>query len=53
MESHLIRSQYPQCGYELEQSIRTLKLSERMVCAGCGVGINIDAGKLSNAALEL
>jgi hypothetical protein len=24
-----------------------------MVCAGCGVGINIDASKLSNAAEEM
>ena len=53
VESHLIRFQCPKCGYELEQSIGTLKLSERLVCAGCGIGINIDANKLSSAAEEM
>jgi hypothetical protein len=28
-------------------------LSERMQCPGCGVGINIDASRLSNAAEEM
>jgi transcription elongation factor Elf1 len=53
IESHLIRFQCPKCGHELEQSIGVLKLSGRMVCAGCGIGINIDAAKLSNAAEEM
>ena len=53
VESLLIRFQCPRCGHELEQSIGTLKLSGHMVCAGCGVGINIDAAKLSNAADEM
>jgi predicted RNA-binding Zn-ribbon protein involved in translation (DUF1610 family) len=53
VESHLIRFQCPKCGHELEQSIGALKLSGHMVCTGCGVGINIDAAKLSNAAEEM
>ena len=53
VESHLIRFQCPKCGHELEQSIGTLKLSGHMACTGCGVGINIDAAKLSNAAEEM
>jgi transcription elongation factor Elf1 len=53
VESHLIRFQCPKCGHELEQSIGTLKLSGHMMCTGCGVGINIDAAKLSNAAEEM
>jgi transcription elongation factor Elf1 len=53
VESLVIRFQCPRCGHELEQSIGTLKLSGHMVCGGCGVGINIDAAKLSNAADEM
>ena len=53
VESHLIRFQCPKCGHELQQSIAALKLSGRIVCAGCGIGINIDASRVSNAAEEM
>ena len=36
-----------------EQTIGQIKSSEHMRCSGCGVGINIDADRLSNAAIEI
>ena len=36
-----------------EQTIGQIKSSEHMGCSGCGVGINIDADRLSNAAIEI
>jgi predicted RNA-binding Zn-ribbon protein involved in translation (DUF1610 family) len=52
-DAHLIKFQCPQCGYELEQSIQSLKQSAHMCCRGCGVGINIDTNRLANAAEEV
>jgi hypothetical protein len=49
----VIRFQYPKCGHELEQTIANLKLSDHMICKGCGVGINIDTNRLANAADEI
>ena len=49
----VIRFQCPKCGYELEQTIASLKLSDHMSCKGCGVGINIDTNRLANAADEI
>ncbi|MCI4679612.1 phage terminase large subunit family protein [Rhodoblastus acidophilus] len=51
--AHVIGFQCPNCGHELEQTIGQLKLSERMVCPGCGVVINIDANRLANAVDEI
>lgn len=52
-DTHLVKFQCPNCGYELEQSIRRLKSSDHMRCSGCGVGINIDTNRLANAAEEI
>ncbi len=53
VEAIVIAFQCPQCGHDLEQSIEKLKSENHMRCPGCGVGINIDATKLSNAAEEI
>ncbi len=51
--AHVVRFQCPSCGHDLEQTIGQIKSSEHMRCSGCGVGINIDADRLSNAAIEI
>jgi transcription elongation factor Elf1 len=53
VDVHMVRFQCPKCGAELEQTIGQVKSGERMRCQGCGVGINIDADRLSNAADEI
>jgi predicted RNA-binding Zn-ribbon protein involved in translation (DUF1610 family) len=53
VDAHVVRFQCPNCGYELEQTIEQIKSSEHMNCPGCGVGINIDANRLSSAAAEI
>jgi predicted RNA-binding Zn-ribbon protein involved in translation (DUF1610 family) len=53
VDANMIRFQCPQCGHELTQSIGNLKSNERMVCPGCGVGININTNRLANAAEEI
>ncbi len=53
VDAHVVRFQCPNCGYELEQTIEQIKSSEHMNCPGCGVGINIDANRLSRAADEI
>jgi transcription elongation factor Elf1 len=53
VDAHVLKFQCPNCGYELEQTIGHIKSSEHMNCAECGVGINIDANRLSSAAAEI
>jgi transcription elongation factor Elf1 len=53
VSAHIIKFQCPKCGTELEQTIANLKLNKRMRCSGCGVGINIDADRLADAAEEI
>jgi predicted RNA-binding Zn-ribbon protein involved in translation (DUF1610 family) len=53
VDAHVVIFQCPNCGHDLEQTIGQLKSSARMRCPGCGVGINIDANRLSNAADEI
>ncbi len=53
IDANVVKFQCPHCGYELEQTIRQIKSSEHMNCAGCGIGINIDANRLSSAAAEI
>ena len=53
VDANVIRFQCPNCGHELEETIGNLKLSGSMRCGGCGIGINIDASRLTNAAEEI
>jgi transcription elongation factor Elf1 len=53
IDACVIAFQCPQCGHDLEQSIGKLKSEAHMKCPGCGIGINIDTTKLSNAADEI
>jgi len=53
VDVYMVRFQCPKCGAELEQTIGQVKSGEHMRCQGCGVGINIDADRLSNAADEI
>jgi predicted RNA-binding Zn-ribbon protein involved in translation (DUF1610 family) len=53
VDAHVVRFQRPKCGAELEQTKGQIKSSEHMRCQGCGVGISIDADRLSNAADEI
>ena len=53
VDVHVVRFQCPSCGHDLEQTIGQIKSSEHMRCSGCGVGINIDADRFSNAAIEI
>ena len=43
----------PSCGNDLKQTIGKLKAEKRMICPGCGIGINIDTNRLANAAEEI
>jgi hypothetical protein len=45
--------QCPSCGQDLRQTLGRLKANEHMVCAGCHIGINIDTGRLANAAQKI
>lgn len=53
VDALVIAFQCPECGHDLEQTIEKLKSEAHMRCPGCGVGINIDTTKLSNAADEI
>jgi transcription elongation factor Elf1 len=53
VDAHVISFQCPRCGHELEQTIGDLKSRDHMSCLGCGIGINIDTDRLSNAAEEM
>ncbi len=53
VDIHVVKFQCPSCGHDLEQSIGQLKSSEHMRCSGCGIGINIDTDRLSNATDEI
>jgi predicted RNA-binding Zn-ribbon protein involved in translation (DUF1610 family) len=53
IDSSEIEFQCPSCGHELKQTVAGLKAERRMICPGCGIGINIDTDKLANAAEEM
>jgi hypothetical protein len=53
VDTRVLRFQCPKCGCEVEQEIRKLRSGEHRCCVGCGVGINIDTNRLSNAADEI
>jgi transcription elongation factor Elf1 len=51
--TRVVAFQCPKCGHDLEQTMDRLKAGDRMQCHGCGVAINIDTNRLSNAADEI
>ena len=53
VDACVVAFQCPKCGHPLEQTIAKLKSQDHMRCPGCGVGINIDTNRLSNAADEI
>jgi transcription elongation factor Elf1 len=53
VDSSEIEFQCPSCGHDLKQTIALLKEERRMICSGCGIGINIDSDRLANAADEI
>jgi transcription elongation factor Elf1 len=53
VDASIVAFQCPKRGHRLEQTIAKLKLQDHMRCSGCGVGINIDTNRLSNAADEI
>jgi transcription elongation factor Elf1 len=53
VNAHIIEFQCPKCGQPLEQTIGKLKSQDQMRCPGCGISINIDTSKLSNAVEEI
>ena len=53
VDACVVPFQCPKCGHLLEQTIGKLKTQDHMLCPGCGVGINIDTNRLSNAANEI
>jgi transcription elongation factor Elf1 len=53
VDDSVVAFQCPKCGHRLEQTIAKLKSQDHMHCPGCGVGINIDTNRLSNAADEI
>jgi uncharacterized membrane protein len=53
IESREFRFQCPNCGHDLRQTIGRLKANERMICAGCNVGINIDTGGSTGGPIEI
>jgi transcription elongation factor Elf1 len=52
-DAHVIKFQCPNCGHELQQTVGSLKLGNRMRCQGCDIGINIDTNRLASAAEEM
>jgi predicted RNA-binding Zn-ribbon protein involved in translation (DUF1610 family) len=52
VDARVVKFQCPKCGHELEQTIARLNSCDHMRCPGCGVGINIDADRLSSVADE-
>jgi DNA-directed RNA polymerase subunit RPC12/RpoP len=53
VDSNEIEFQCLSCGNDLRQTIGQLKAEKRMICPGCGIGINIDTNRLANAAEEI
>jgi transcription elongation factor Elf1 len=53
VDASLVLFQCPKCGHSLQQTIGMLKTQSRMHCSGCGVAINIDTNRLSNAVGEI
>jgi transcription elongation factor Elf1 len=53
VDTRVVAFQCPKCGCDLEQTMDRLKADERMRCGGCGVVINIDTDRLSNAVEEI
>ena len=53
IDANVIQFQCPSCGFELQQTIGLLKAEQRIVCAGCKVGINFDTARLVAAAEAL
>ena len=53
VDACVVAFQCLKCGHHLEQTIAKLKAQDHMRCPGCGVGINIDTNRLSNAANEI
>ncbi|WP_363351851.1 hypothetical protein [Methylocystis echinoides] len=52
-DTGIVAFQCPKCGHGLEQTIEMLKMQTRMHCSGCGVAINIDTDRLSDAIEEI
>ena len=52
-DAHAVRLQCLNCGHDLQQTVGSLKASEPMRCARCGIGINIDTNRLAHAAEEM
>ena len=53
VDANVISFQCPKCGHDLQQTIGLLKSNQRLVCAGCGVGISFDTAKIAQAAAIL
>jgi copper chaperone CopZ len=53
VDSNEIEFQCPSCVNDLKQTIAKLKAEKRMICPGCGIGINISTDRLANAAEEI
>jgi uncharacterized Zn finger protein len=53
IDANMIHFQCPSCGFELEQTIGLLKAEQRIICADCKVGINIDTARLVVASEAL
>lgn len=53
VDTRVIKFQCPSCGHDFEQSIGRQKSGEYMRCPDCGIGINIDTGRLTDAADEM
>jgi hypothetical protein len=53
VDSNEIEFQRPSCGNDVKQTIGQLKARKHMICPGCGIGIDIDTGRLANAAEEI
>lgn len=43
----------PKCGHSLEQAVGRLKAQAQMRYSGCGIAIDIDTNRLSNAVDEI
>ena len=48
-----IAFQCPNCGNDLQQTIGRLKAGLPMVCASCGIVINIDTDRMAKASEEI
>ncbi len=53
VDTRVIKFRCPSCGHDLEQSIGRLKSGEHMRSPGCGIGIDIDTRRLTDAAEEM